>query len=89
MDLVNLEIKEDEEYVKEGKYVDVNEWKIYCVQLVFSIYELGVSYMNGWGIEQDKVLVLKCFEIVGGMIFFYYNDLVFGVDRYLCSLGRC
>ncbi|MCJ1306391.1 hypothetical protein MMC25_000033 [Agyrium rufum] len=32
-------------------------------QFALSIYELGVSHMNGWGIEQDKALALRCFEI--------------------------
>jgi len=32
-------------------------------QFALSVYELGVSHMNGWGIEQDKSLALKCFEI--------------------------
>ena len=35
-------------------------------QLALSIYELGVSYLNGWGIQQDKMLALKCFEIAAG-----------------------
>jgi Sel1 repeat len=34
-------------------------------QFALSIYELGVSHMNGWGIEQDKALALRCFEIAG------------------------
>ncbi|VBB72264.1 Putative protein of unknown function [Podospora comata] len=65
MDSANLEIKEDEEHAKEGKHVDVNERKTHRAQLALSIYELGVSHMNGWGIEQDKVLALKCFETAG------------------------
>lgn len=28
-------------------------------------YELGVSYMNGWGVEKDKPLALRCFEVAG------------------------
>ncbi|KAK0748096.1 hypothetical protein B0T21DRAFT_277064 [Apiosordaria backusii] len=65
MDSANLEIKEDEEHAKEGKHVDVTERKTHRAQLALSIYELGVSHMNGWGIEQDKVLALKCFETAG------------------------
>ena len=34
-------------------------------QFALSVYELGVSHMNGWGIEQDKALALRCFEIAG------------------------
>lgn len=28
-----------------------------------AVYELGMSYMNGWGTAKDKVLALRCFEI--------------------------
>ncbi|KAL9060179.1 MAG: hypothetical protein Q9162_000793 [Coniocarpon cinnabarinum] len=40
--------------------------KQHKAQLALSIYELGVSYLNGWGIQQDKVLALRCFEIAAG-----------------------
>ena len=39
--------------------------KTYRAQFALSIYELGVSHLNGWGIEQDKALALRCFEIAG------------------------
>ncbi|PKY04781.1 hypothetical protein P168DRAFT_317829 [Aspergillus campestris IBT 28561] len=39
--------------------------KTYRAQFALSVYELGVSHLNGWGIEQDKVLALRCFEIAG------------------------
>ena len=31
--------------------------------LALAIYELGQSYMNGWGVEKDKYLALRCFEM--------------------------
>ncbi|KAL9105318.1 MAG: hypothetical protein Q9227_009485 [Pyrenula ochraceoflavens] len=34
-------------------------------QFALSIYELGQSHLHGWGIEQDKGLALRCFEIAG------------------------
>lgn len=34
-------------------------------QFALSLYELGVSHLNGWGIEQDKPLALRCFEQAG------------------------
>lgn len=40
--------------------------KTHKAQLALSIYELGVSYMNGWGIATDKTLALRCFDIAGG-----------------------
>ncbi|ROW11574.1 hypothetical protein VMCG_01274 [Cytospora schulzeri] len=60
-----VEIAEDESHVKEGQHVDVTQRKTRKAQLALSIYELGVSHMNGWGIEQDKALALRCFEIAG------------------------
>ncbi|KAI9745176.1 MAG: hypothetical protein M1818_001454 [Claussenomyces sp. TS43310] len=64
-DFAILEVADDEDSKKEGKPVDVVEQKLRKAQFALSIYELGVSHMNGWGIEQDKVLALRCFEIAG------------------------
>jgi TPR repeat protein len=61
----SIEIAEEEELAKEGKHVDVAERRTRKAQFALSIYELGVSHMNGWGIEQDKALALRCFEIAG------------------------
>ena len=61
----SVEIADDEDQVKEGKHVDVIERRTRKAQFALSIYELGVSHMNGWGIEQDKTLALRCFEIAG------------------------
>lgn len=59
------EIATDEGQVKEGKHVDVLDSRTRKAQFALSVYELGVSHMNGWGIEQDKALALRCFEIAG------------------------
>lgn len=64
-DSASLEIADDEDLEKDGKAVDLLESKTRKAQFALSIYELGVSHMNGWGIEQDKVLALRCFEIAG------------------------
>ncbi|KAM5355706.1 hypothetical protein ACJ41O_002352 [Fusarium nematophilum] len=61
----SVEIADDEDQMKEGKHVDVVERRTRKAQFALSIYELGVSHMNGWGIEQDKSLALRCFEIAG------------------------
>ncbi|KAK4693283.1 uncharacterized protein P7C71_g4092, partial [Lecanoromycetidae sp. Uapishka_2] len=61
-DCASLEIVVDEEQ-KDSKPGDVLERKTKRAQFALSIYELGVSHMNGWGIEQDKTLALRCFEI--------------------------
>lgn len=60
-----IEIADDEDQVKDGKHVDAIERRTRKAQFALSIYELGVSHMNGWGIEQDKTLALRCFEIAG------------------------
>jgi TPR repeat protein len=65
VELASLEIAEDEDHAKEGKTVDPSERKTHKARFALSIYELGVSHMNGWGIEQDKALALRCFEIAG------------------------
>ncbi|KAH6998227.1 hypothetical protein BKA56DRAFT_469486 [Ilyonectria sp. MPI-CAGE-AT-0026] len=61
----SVEIADGEDQVKEGKHVDVVERRTRKAQFALSIYELGVSHMNGWGIDQDKSLALRCFEIAG------------------------
>ena len=57
-------------------------------QFALSIYELGVSHMNGWGIEQDRGLALRCFEIAGCR---FIPACLCGVDQVLTvgSVGRC
>lgn len=61
----SVEIADDQEQDSQGKPVDFVERKTRKAQFALSIYELGVSHMNGWGIEQDKALALRCFEIAG------------------------
>jgi TPR repeat protein len=68
-DIVSAEIADDEEQAKEGKAVDFMDNKTRKAQFALSIYELGVSHMNGWGIEQDKALALRCFEISGSKFY--------------------
>lgn len=41
---------------------DIQEQKTRRAHFALSVYELGVSHMNGWGTEQDKALALQCFE---------------------------
>ncbi|KAK1835548.1 protein DSF2 [Podospora conica] len=65
-DAAHHDIEVEEEQKKEGKSVDVLEHKARKAQFALSVYELGVSYMNGWGIEQNKALALRCFEMAAG-----------------------
>lgn len=66
-DYAILEVTEDENSAKEGQAVDFVDQKQRKAQFALSMCELGMSHLNGWGIEQDKVLALRCFEIAGGM----------------------
>ncbi|KAK3178993.1 hypothetical protein OEA41_001132 [Lepraria neglecta] len=60
-DCASIEIAIDEE--TNSQPADILEKKTKRAQFALSIYELGVSHMNGWGIEQEKTLALRCFEI--------------------------
>jgi len=61
----SIEIADDEGLAKDGKPVDNINSRTRKAQFALSIYELGVSHLNGWGIQQDKTLALRCFEIAG------------------------
>lgn len=75
LDCANLEVAEDEAApphtplnIAQGGPIagtSLVDRKTHKAQLALCIYELGVSYMNGWGISQDKSLALRCFEIAG------------------------
>lgn len=60
-DCASLEIAtSDDDGKTDG---DVVGRKTRRAQFAYAIYELGISHMNGLGIEQDKTLALRCFEI--------------------------
>lgn len=59
-----LEAAEDENSAQGVESIAQKQRK---AQFALSMCELGMSHLNGWGIEQDKVLALRCFEIAGGM----------------------
>lgn len=63
VDSVGLEMLENPDAPGASKAKELQ--KAYRAQFALSIYELGVSHLNGWGIEQDKSLALRCFEIAG------------------------
>ena len=68
-DSAGLEVADDEK--ASDSAADYLERKARKAQFALSIYELGVSHMNGWGIDQDKVLALRCFEIAGCKLLIY------------------
>ena len=61
MDCASIELTHDTTPQPYGAAIDVEKTR--RAQFALSVYELGVSHMNGWGIEQDKSLALRCFEI--------------------------
>jgi TPR repeat protein len=63
VDSVGFDVAENDDSRLGGK--DAAERKARRAQFALGIYELGVSHLNGWGIEQDKSLALRCFEIAG------------------------
>lgn len=65
VDSAVLEVADDEDPTSSNRAEDFLERKARRAQFALSIYELGVSHLNGWGIEQDKALALRCFEIAG------------------------
>ena len=58
-DCASLELAGDE----GSNTGNFEERKTRRAQFALSIYELGQSHYNGWGIEQDRVLALKCYQI--------------------------
>ncbi|KAI7186320.1 hypothetical protein KC324_g7173, partial [Hortaea werneckii] len=42
---------------------EAQERKNRRAQFALAIYELGISYMNGWGCSKDKTLALRCYEV--------------------------
>jgi hypothetical protein len=44
---------------------DVANRKASKAQFALGVYELAQSYMNGWGVAQDRALGVRCFEIAG------------------------
>lgn len=65
VDSVGLEMMEDKANNTSTPARFREMQKAYRAQFALSIYELGVSHLNGWGIEQDKALALRCFELAG------------------------
>ncbi|EIT80086.1 hypothetical protein BDV35DRAFT_31884 [Aspergillus flavus] len=63
VDSVGLELMDDSNPAMPSRVRELQ--KAYRAQFALSIYELGVSHLNGWGIEQDKSLALRCFEVAG------------------------
>jgi TPR repeat protein len=65
VDSAQLEVAEDEATASQGKALDAIDRAKHRAQFALGVYELGMSYMKGWGVQQDKPLALRCFEVAG------------------------
>jgi len=74
VDSAQLEVADDEDIVARGNggggsasndAEHAQRRKTHKAQFALGVYELGVSYMNGWGVRPDRALALRCFEVAG------------------------
>ena len=67
VDCAMLEVADDEasDPNSDRPRSDVGQKKAHRAQFALAIYELGQCHLNGWGMEMDKSLALRCFEIAG------------------------
>ncbi|ETN43589.1 uncharacterized protein HMPREF1541_02748 [Cyphellophora europaea CBS 101466] len=65
VDHAMLEVADDEDPKSTKPKADLAEMKAHKAQFALAIYEIGQCHLNGWGMEQDKALALRCFEIAG------------------------
>ncbi|KAF2099461.1 hypothetical protein NA57DRAFT_74961 [Rhizodiscina lignyota] len=69
VDSAQLECADDEDLIKrsggQANPTVLSDRKTHKAQFALSVYELGMSYMNGWGVRQDRALGLRCFEVAG------------------------
>ena len=63
MDCASIELANENLDGSRNQTKDIEGIKARKAQFALSMYELGVSHMNGWGVVQDKALALRCFEI--------------------------
>lgn len=65
VDHAMLEVADDEDPKSTKPKADLAEMKAHKAQFALAIYEMGQCHLNGWGMEQDKALALRCYEIAG------------------------
>lgn len=65
VDTTQIDAAEAEDEGNKGSMAAKMEGRAHKAQFALAVYELGVSYLNGWGIQQDRPLALRCFEIAG------------------------
>ncbi|KAK5124250.1 hypothetical protein LTR85_001953 [Meristemomyces frigidus] len=60
-----LEVMDLESAVSTASQATKQSSMVGKAQFALAIYELGISYMNGWGCAKDKPLALRCYEVAG------------------------
>jgi TPR repeat protein len=63
LDSAMTEFAEDETPSSTAAVREIHDRKTRRAQFALGVYELGVSHLNGWGIEEDRGLALRCFEV--------------------------
>jgi len=81
--LASSEVADDEKGVVNVPFIEKQGRR---AQFALSIYELGVSHLNGWGTEMDKGLALNCFEIAGSKLL---SSLAFHPGRFVALIANC
>ncbi|KAK0260007.1 hypothetical protein B0A54_09493 [Friedmanniomyces endolithicus] len=72
IDTAGLEVVEVEATLSKASHAanpdpvaDAAERRNRKAQFALAIYELGITYMNGWGCPKDKPLAVRCYEVAG------------------------
>ena len=65
VDSAIVEVVDDEDPSSGNGAKNASDRRARRAQFALSVYELGMSHLNGWGVDQDKSLALRCFEIAG------------------------
>lgn len=46
---------------------DKGKGRVKKAQIALALYELGMCYLNSWGVYKDEDMALRCFELAGSM----------------------
>jgi len=72
IDMAGLEVVDVEATLSKASHsanpdpvADAAERRNRKAQFALAIYELGITYMNGWGCPKDKPLAVRCYEVAG------------------------
>jgi len=60
-----MQLSDDEDTSRNIQQQNSTGRKDLKAQFAINVYELGMTYSNGWGVAKDASLALRCFEIAG------------------------